>query len=188
MKRFFSILLFVLLVSAIVTSCFADASDIQMGMTKEEVIAIMGEPGIEGKAYNDMDDLITYNDVMIGDYKFKFECVFRDGVLISKNYSANETEFVPSIYNKLRKALEDKYGKYDVDKALLGEALRAVGTNMTSFEVDLLILSGLSFRTWKPSEDTCICLTYMSNKQYTCLIYFMPNQINPEKKTDSNSL
>ena len=167
---------------------YADASDLKIGMTREEVTNIMGGNGEEKKADNGIDDLIRYKGVKIGDYGFTLECILRDNLLISKNYSTKEASLIPKTYNELRDALTDKYGKPDVEKGVLVDALGAIGSDVSEMEIDLLIISGLKFRTWKPSKKTYICLLWLPDKSFTCMIYFMPNQKQPKKKIDSNGL
>ena len=190
MKRLLSILVVAVLLSCILpTFCYADASDLQWGMSKDEVIKAIGTDGERDKSGSPGDELIRYKKVPISEFEVDLELTFRDDKLITKTYGIYEK--IGSAYDYLKSALTTKYGSSDYDQDIAVYCFELIGTKMNTGMLALAhITGGIKYETWDNVDEagTRICLIHLTSNGLTALIYAPPEELVPDKAYNTNGI
>ncbi len=187
-------LIIAILVLLTVHGAYADASELKFGMTKTEVVAIMGngsEPaGGSANAFTTLfyrgQRISKYEDAMLTLY-------FEDDKLCLKMYDLIENYKAPKErYNYLLKALEGKYGEPDAqDDVELFQLFYQLytGSAIDDFHAKSFFKVGYGTLTaWTDENNTRIVLVnFNSGYSMTDIIYFATDNI-PEMKYNDDGL
>lgn len=170
------------------TEAFASgASDLQWGMSKASVVAIMGE----GKS--NLDQVVSAENETLSYYgqtisKFDgavLSLFFINDQLYSKQFSLKESAGRLK-YNYLLNALKDKYGNEGNNIILLQKYLSSLsGSEVDETTANLLVkLKQVKIATWT-SKDTDILLSWVAGKNkndygMTMIVYSPAGELLPE--------
>lgn len=164
----------------------AEEAGIGWGASKEEVIAIMGEPESE-----DNHSLYYYNEPVIG-FGSKYnnnaiQFIFENNALLSKTYAIYSyrdpekfahNSVTPEDFSFLLAELESKYGKAGESEQILYSYItrvsRAMELEMSAQDLDALFHSGgVQYKTWTVENNTFVILLGTQNEdRYSITIIY----------------
>ena len=161
----------VLLFMMTLNGAFADAKQLEFGMTKEEVVTIMGKGSdVLNKQFESNYDILAYPGQKVSKYTDAILVLyFDDGKLASKMYSFEEesTLRTENKYGYLLNALTGKYGEPEAEadiKLLCNFFEMFSGKKVKEDTADLLIKTHYAvIKTWTINDDTTILLVNVIN-------------------------
>lgn len=174
----------------------AEQSSLELGMQKEDIIAILGEDYIESTInVSSKYEGIFYSDQKISKFDgFGLNLYFAEDILIAKEYCLGKEPNADK-YEYLKSALIKKYGDSSEDNDVFRKYEAVKGHKEPNDESIASIVSDDSaFATWKLVDGTEIFLfvfnlsySYHINYEIT-LAYYAPDSLIPEIAYDDTGL